>query len=78
MKSEEFELKMIEKNVITFSNAIRYMEYKIHHADYMPSTNHVFHFVHEDYDGPGDHRCGYGATIEDCIKKINEIYLDSL
>ena len=31
-----------------------------------------FEFSHEDYDGPGDNRHGYGATAADCIERIEE------
>jgi hypothetical protein len=42
-----------------------------------PST-HVFTnytFVHDDYDGApdgGDTRCGYGDSVESCMRQIDE------
>jgi hypothetical protein len=42
-----------------------------------PST-HVFTnytFIHDDYDGApdgGDMRCGYGDSVENCMKQIDD------
>jgi len=33
-------------------------------------------FGHEDYDGPGDPRCGVGDTVDGCKTEIDEILLD--
>lgn len=32
-----------------------------------------FNFCHPDYDGPGDKRCGFGKSIEDCRNWIDEL-----
>jgi hypothetical protein len=34
----------------------------------------AFRFTHDDFDGgaENDNRCGYGATVEDCKREINE------
>ena len=39
----------------------------------IPTRSHDYQFVHEDYDGPEDLRCGSGATVEDCKDLIDEI-----
>ena len=31
-----------------------------------------WHFVHEDYDGPGDSRCGFASSVAECIRQIEE------
>ena len=47
---------------------IEYKGYKIY-----PSTvaNKVYEFVHKDYDGHEDNRCGSGKTIEECKESID-------
>ena len=30
-------------------------------------------FVHRDYDGPEDNRCGTGTTLEDIYQQIREL-----
>ena len=35
-----------------------------------------FDFSHEDYDGPEDVRCGHAGSVQECVKKIDEIELD--
>jgi len=30
-------------------------------------------YVHEDYDGPGDPRCGYARSLGECREKINDL-----
>ena len=30
-------------------------------------------YVHEDYDGPEDGRCGFRDTIEECVEAINQL-----
>jgi hypothetical protein len=47
----------------------------------IPTRNCDWHFVHDDYDGapnepdegPADHRCGSGSSIEDCKAQIDDI-----
>jgi hypothetical protein len=39
----------------------------------IPSRSHDFDFVHPDYDGPGDPRCGSAASFRDCMIRIDEI-----
>lgn len=59
----------LEKGFIDSCVPIRYRGYKIHNA----GNGYVkYEFVHEDYDGPGDNRLGFGKSIEDCIIQINE------
>ena len=39
----------------------------------IPRRNCDFQFVHEDYAGPGDPRCGCGPDLETCLDRIIEI-----
>lgn len=38
----------------------------------VPDRRHDWDWCHEDYDGPGDPRCGTGESVSDCIEQINE------
>lgn len=53
------------KNMTAF---IEYKGYKIY-----PSTvaNKFWEFVHKDYDGHEDNRCGSGKSIEECKESID-------
>ncbi len=42
----------------------------------IPTAAFDHDFVHEDYDGPGDNRCGNGRSVEDCKAQIDDILLD--
>lgn len=45
----------------------------------VPTRAWDYDFAHEDYDGApdsGDHRCGNGASVEDCKEQIDEIIED--
>ena len=42
----------------------------------IPYRDCDYDFCHEDYDGPGDPRCGSGPSIADCRDQIDEILLD--
>jgi len=53
---------------VTYENPIRYRGYRIYPGDFQ-----LWQFVHEDYDGDGDHRCGDGTLIIECINQINEM-----
>jgi hypothetical protein len=33
-----------------------------------------YEWVHQDYDGPEDNRCGMVQTIEECIEYIDDAY----
>lgn len=39
----------------------------------IPDRGFDFDFAHIDYDGPGDKRCGNGASVSDCKDRIDEI-----
>jgi hypothetical protein len=47
-----------------------YKDYKIY-----PSTaaSGMWEFVHKDYDGHEDNRCGSGISIEECKESIDLI-----
>lgn len=46
----------------------------IEQSDWLrPHPAFDFDFRHEDYDGPGDNRCGSGWDVADCIAQINDI-----
>jgi hypothetical protein len=42
----------------------------------IPHRDVDFDFAHLDYDGPGDKRCGNGASVSDCQDRIDEIIED--
>ena len=42
----------------------------------IPSRKHDYDFWHEDYDGPGDTRCGTASSVEECKAEIAEIEAD--
>lgn len=50
----------------------RYRRYKIERAD-PPIPGEWWTFVHDDYDGPGDERCGFARSRADVLKMIDEI-----
>lgn len=59
------------------ANARIYRGFTIDHAPPpIPDRSHDWQFAHEDYDGPGDKRCGTGANVEDCKQQIDEILED--
>lgn len=39
----------------------------------IPSRAFDYDFVHPDYDGPGDTRCGNASSILACKQRIDEI-----
>lgn len=42
----------------------------------IPVRDHDYEFAHDGYDGPGDDRCGTGASIADCCRQIDELEWD--
>ena len=45
----------------------------------VPTRAWDYDFSHEDYDGApdsGDHRCGNGASVEDCKEQIDDLIED--
>jgi len=44
----------------------------------IPDRNHDWRWAHEDYDGPGDRRCGTSASLEAARAEIDEWYLENL
>lgn len=73
-------LDSIKTNTLTYSNPVMYQGYRIFHWDEVDPACNQFRFVHEDYDGADDakdHRFGYGDSINDCIRQINEYILDN-
>lgn len=59
----------------SYDNPIRYRGYRVFLGDSGPwSTN--WHFVHEDYDGPEDNRCGVCRTVIECRAEIDEQIAD--
>lgn len=76
-KKSPFEVEMIQKNVITYQNAIRYADYLIYHSDVVYRKDQTFSFHRDGYE-PGDKEWGQGETIEDCIDQINEQLLEQL
>ncbi len=59
--------------------AATYHGYKIYHdPPPIPTRTEDWQFVHEDYDGPGDPRCGSAASLDACKQEIDEIEFDRL
>lgn len=44
-----------------------YRDYKIYKSD----EPKIWEFVHKDYDGHEDNRCGSGKSIEECKESID-------
>lgn len=70
-------LQSIKVNQPTYDNSVMYQDYRI----YM-DTNWFgkWTFVHDSYDGAPDakdNRHGFGSSIDDCIKQINEYILEN-
>jgi hypothetical protein len=45
----------------------------------IPTRNCDWHFHHKDFDGApdaNDHRCGHGASYEDCLDQIADMDAD--
>ena len=55
---------------------LRYGEWRIFPTDPVPSVPgwraHLWTFEHQDYDGPGDGRCGTVGSIEEAMDAIQE------
>lgn len=53
-------------------NAHRYGDWTItHDPKPIPDRRWDWSFVHDDYDGPGDDRCGDAASLEACKAEID-------
>jgi hypothetical protein len=63
---------MIATQRLTYENPVWYKDYRIYESDCGPRIAR-FSFVHKDYDGDDDKRCGYGFTVSDCKNEIDEI-----
>lgn len=50
-----------------------YRGYLIHYDPAPISTPFDYRFVHQDYDGPGDGRCGCSPSIEAAKSRIDDI-----
>jgi len=68
---ESYEANCLEKNLITYDNAVMYRGYRIFHSS--NGWLKKFEFVSDDYDGPGDHRLGSADSLEEAIIEINEL-----
>lgn len=42
----------------------------------IPTRACDWHYVHKDYDGPEDNRCGSGASFRECVDLINDFFDD--
>ena len=49
---------------------ILYRGFEIRPGGHWPE--HGYSWVHPDYDGPGDNRCGSAATVDECKLDIDE------
>lgn len=53
---------------------MRYGPWRIEHDPKpIPDRRHDWNFVHRDFDGPGDRRCGTGSSPDDCVEQIHEV-----
>lgn len=51
----------------------RYGKWRIYYdPPPIPDRSMDWHYVHEDYDGPGDSRHGHCASLEACKQEIDE------
>jgi hypothetical protein len=76
--SEYWILESIKRNALTYDNPLTYQGYRICHSEGIHPR--AFIYVHDDYDGApdaNDHRHGYGDSIEDCIREINQYILEN-
>jgi hypothetical protein len=39
----------------------------------IPTRAHDYRYAHDEYDGPGDRRCGTAASVEAAMRDIDEI-----
>lgn len=50
-----------------------YGPWRIAAADWVrPHPSVDWDWWHEDYDGPGDNRCGSAGSLPDCVQAIHE------
>ena len=50
--------------------------YRGYHIEYCPKPGprgYDFEWSHEDFDGPGDNRQGYGGSEQECRDAIDEL-----
>lgn len=40
----------------------------------IPTRACDWQYAHVDYDGPGDNRCGYAASLDDAKRDIDALY----
>lgn len=58
---------------VSWNDPIRYGKWRIYRNDFVahPAWRTVaWLWVHEDYDGPEDGRCGYAPSVDGCISEI--------
>lgn len=55
----------------SYSNPVHYRGWRIYIGEWTP-----FEYVHEDYDGPEDNRCGTAKTVEEAKREIDEYIVD--
>ena len=59
---------MIEREIEALGYTVKYSPPSVSFSD-----ESDYQFVHNDYDGPGDPRCGCGPDLESCLERIKEI-----
>ncbi|MEO8269201.1 MAG: hypothetical protein ABI557_05745 [Aureliella sp.] len=58
--------------------SVRYREYTIKRTDPRPPvTGHDWCYTHDDYDGPGDRRCGTAATVQAAKEMVDDLHAQS-
>lgn len=50
-----------------------YRDYKLERINHPLRLGDAWSYVHEDYDGPEDRRCGFCDSIKECVEAINEM-----
>ena len=55
-----------------------YREFTIsHNPKPIPSRKHDWDWCHNDYDGPGDNRCGTSGSVRDAYQRIDDLISDA-
>ena len=45
---------------------------------FLPTREHDYDWWHDNYDGPGDRRCGNAASREECLEQILDYLEDGV
>jgi len=60
------------------NNITMYRGFVIHQSSYSPfGRDSAYSWTHNDYDGDGDNRTGFGRDVKDCVTAIDVWYVDN-